>query len=1788
MFPQQNNCFVVNPKMLYLVVFILLLTFGINETTNAQVPCFQWIRSGGGTDRDEGIDLAIDSSGNIYVVGRFIDTATFSDSTLQGVGTQDVFIAKYNSIGDLLWMRHTGGVSSGGSNSGANGVLGITLDLMENPIITGYYIGTIIFGHDTLDIGGANEEMFLVKYDQNGDVTWAKAATGSFSVLGYSVATDATGNIFVTGYFGHHNFSGDVTFNPTLNSAGGSDIFVAKYDQNGNVLWANRAGSSNTGNQSRDLGTSIAVDGSGNALVTGVFSGSADFSGTTLNSTGDRDIFIAKYNSDGDLLWAKLAGGMGLDSGGGITSDNLNNIFLVGRFEGSAAFDALTLNSAGGADIFVAKYSSNGIAQWASRAGSNLPLDPTKGADGGSSIVIGSEGNIFITGLFDGTADFGSTNLTSAGGDEIFVAKYDGNGNALWAKRAGSDSNEPDADRGSAVDVDDEGNIVVTGRFVGIADFDTTNLTSIGSQDFFLAKLKEPVILINEIVTDPQQDWTDNDGGNSVSFDLFPGTGTITTTDEWLELYNAGPCAIDFTEGTGWMMNFIDGSDATLDFQNPGSTQFVFSNGGSLTNFQPGEYLVIGNPPGSMNNDIFIQLINASGTVIDDVELGDDPENDGNGDGAADGSGTGGNATSIANEVVARLPNAIDTNNDVDDFVQQHTTIGFSNDANFDFGDAPTGGGAGSPPDSYPTLLIDNGARHLIDGITYMGTTVDAEPDGQPDATATDDDTTGIPDDEDGVVFSSFITPGNNATVDITAAVAGKLNAWIDFNQDGDWEDGDEQIFTNQELNAGLNNGLTYSVPVSALQGSTFGRFRFNSTGDLSFDGPALDGEVEDYKVDINIIECMLTPPTDTNQVNTQHSVTVTVEKDGVGLPGINVTFDIFKGPNAAIPDGVETTDANGQATFLYTGGATIGTDSIKATGTTNGVSFVCYAEKVWKDDASPPPTFNWIHQFTGPRSLFSVWGSAPNDVFAVGGTAGTESILHYNGTNWSTQVDGVFPLRELAFVWGTSSTDVFTGGGQFPGQILHYDGNNWSAQFDADHFDQITGIWGFSPTDVFAVTTNSSTGKGRIYHFDGNNWTQQLETNTNGEQFKAVWGSSSSNVFAVGDNGIIFYYNGVNWSQQNSGVNTFFRAIWGSSATDVFAIGGNGVILHFDGNSWSQQFSPTNKQFLGIWGVSSTEILAVGDPGQDGDLHYYNGNSWLTLPIVSSEPLTGIWGSSLNDIFIVGQFGGIFHGGLAGTVNCFISPTTDTNQVNTQHSVTVTVQKDGIAQQGISVTFEIFEGPNAAIPNAVETTDANGQATFTYTGGATVGKDSVKASGTFSGTQFECFTEKVWVNNQCLLEAESDTNQVGTSHSVTVTVKQNGTHIAGIPVTFEVFKGPNSNQSGPGNSPTDGSGQATFTYTSNGTVGTDSIKATGTINGIPFVCFAEKIWLNNLCFLTPATDTNFVDMEHTLTLIVQQNGSPVEGVEVNFDVFKGPNVGLPNGVTTTNNLGQAVFTYSGTTVVGTDSIKAFGEINGVPFDCFAEKIWIAKNNFNDKIAPTAQMVFFNFVTNQFSFELAITNTFDQPLFAPLIAEFISILPAPPVITIANSDGGGDGVGSYYDYSNQLGGDGKLDPGETSQSKLWLFNDPSQVNFIFFADVFGVVQSPSPIAKPNNQPIKFVVNIQDPEIEIITAVDELLDPLPTSFKLYQNYPNPFNPETTIQFDLPQATGVVISIYNLQGQLVRTLLETKKEAGFHEIIWNARDETGKIMSSGVYLYRIEAGEYMEVRKLMLLR
>jgi hypothetical protein len=375
-----------------------------------------WARSAGGNADDYGQNVTTDASGNVYITGYFVSsTITFGSTTLINTGNADIFIAKYDDTGNVLWAKSVGGTGIGYGYS-------VCTDASGSVFITGHFTSTsIIFGTTTLtNVGGA--DVFIAKYDTNGNVLWAKSAGGNTNDYGASVSTDGIGNLYVLGYFD----SPSITFgSTTLTNTGSYDVFIAKYDANGSLIWAKSVGG--TGD---DKGNSITTDASDNVYVTGSFgSPTIPFGSTILNnaiSTGSSDIFIAKYEAAGTVLWAKALGGTSSDFGSSVTTDASGNVFMSGRFTSlDMTFDSNTLNNAGNFDILIVEYDAIGTALWANSAGGN-------GADYGFSVATDASGNLYMSGRFNSSAIiFGSSTLTNAGTTDIFIAKYTGTGTGV-------------------------------------------------------------------------------------------------------------------------------------------------------------------------------------------------------------------------------------------------------------------------------------------------------------------------------------------------------------------------------------------------------------------------------------------------------------------------------------------------------------------------------------------------------------------------------------------------------------------------------------------------------------------------------------------------------------------------------------------------------------------------------------------------------------------------------------------------------------------------------------------------------------------------------------------------------------------------------------------------------------------------------------------------------------------------------------------------------------------------------------------------------------------------------------------------------------------------------------------------------------------------------------------------------------------------------------------------------------------------------------------------------------
>ena len=283
---------------------------------------------------------------------------------------------------------------------------------------------------------------------------WTVNAGGIAMDYPNSIAVDSQGNQYIIGRFEYTATFGSHTLTASEGEEDygkyNTDLFVAKLDPSGNWLWAVQAGG--TGYEE---GFGIAVDGAGNAYVTGFFEGTATFGSHTLTASEENEIFAAKLDTDGNWLWAVQAGGVEADEGHGITVDGAGNAWVTGFFRGTTTFGSHTLTASSGSDIFVAKLDTDGNWLWAAKS------DGTGGGCG-KSIAVDAAGNAWVTGYFQYTVTFGSHTLTSNSTTwyyDVFVAKLDPSGNWLWAVGAGGSTE----DWGRGIAVDAAGNAWVTG-----------------------------------------------------------------------------------------------------------------------------------------------------------------------------------------------------------------------------------------------------------------------------------------------------------------------------------------------------------------------------------------------------------------------------------------------------------------------------------------------------------------------------------------------------------------------------------------------------------------------------------------------------------------------------------------------------------------------------------------------------------------------------------------------------------------------------------------------------------------------------------------------------------------------------------------------------------------------------------------------------------------------------------------------------------------------------------------------------------------------------------------------------------------------------------------------------------------------------------------------------------------------------------------------------------------------------------------------------------------------------
>lgn len=410
-----------------------------NASTTTPMACYGsgadtvWSKRVGGllaTDGAELIDMAIDGSSNINIVGKWNGTADFDGdgTTATSAGSFDVIIAKYALNGNGVWSKSIG--------AGLREYpYGIATDAAGNVFIVGEFEGTVNFGCGNRTSAGGMD-IFVAKYQaSNGTCVWSRVFGSTGTDRGTALALTSTGTVWVTGYFdGIVDFGGG-NLDANSGGSGGSEVFLLNLSSGGAHNLSFRYGVTGTGD---DKGMDIAVDGSDNVYLTGVYqingATSINFGGGSLPLGGSTDVFVVKFNSSGTHVWSKGYGDLNQQVAQSIALDNAGNAYVSGWFRGTTTFGTNPSLNSGGSALFMAKLAAadgTSTGQWSSRFADGASTNVRN-----TSINIDSDNNVILVSSAFNAMDMGGGSLGSVTnmGDTV-IAKYTSAGVAMWSRR---------------------------------------------------------------------------------------------------------------------------------------------------------------------------------------------------------------------------------------------------------------------------------------------------------------------------------------------------------------------------------------------------------------------------------------------------------------------------------------------------------------------------------------------------------------------------------------------------------------------------------------------------------------------------------------------------------------------------------------------------------------------------------------------------------------------------------------------------------------------------------------------------------------------------------------------------------------------------------------------------------------------------------------------------------------------------------------------------------------------------------------------------------------------------------------------------------------------------------------------------------------------------------------------------------------------------------------------------------------------------------------------------------
>ncbi len=370
----------------------------------------KWVRQGTSSGWNGGRGVAADGDGNVIVGGRFQMSTAFDGITMNAVGDNDAFVAKYSAEGSVQWVKSGGGGSADWINN-------VGVDDNGNIYATGYFTAGATFDGQSVGAAGV-EDVLIVSYSPTGSLRWVKSGGGAGTDAGYGVAAIPSGGVYVVGAF----VAGATFSGTSINGSGEGTGFIAKYADNGDLTWVKALPGTVTAEK-------VSLDGDGNVFVTGAFTGNATFGGATLNSAGEEDVYVAKIAPDGNPIAAWKIGGSGADGLAGfgqssqVVAREDGGFFIVTNFENSVTLGEFTVQSLGGRDFLIAQFDKDGNVLWLeSGGGTDYEGFVGVGVDAGNNAYM--FGNYFST-----SYKMGLSQIPRFGGfADMFVAKIAGSG----------------------------------------------------------------------------------------------------------------------------------------------------------------------------------------------------------------------------------------------------------------------------------------------------------------------------------------------------------------------------------------------------------------------------------------------------------------------------------------------------------------------------------------------------------------------------------------------------------------------------------------------------------------------------------------------------------------------------------------------------------------------------------------------------------------------------------------------------------------------------------------------------------------------------------------------------------------------------------------------------------------------------------------------------------------------------------------------------------------------------------------------------------------------------------------------------------------------------------------------------------------------------------------------------------------------------------------------------------------------------------------------------------------